>query len=146
MKAHIAVVLLTAVSVLLLASLSRAATQKVAVCHFPENGDAEHTIIIGAPAVDAHLAHGDTLGECGVTVGICPCSEPRIWTYNTFGGLYCAAPVSGGRLSVCTFDGQPTCTAFAGDGSTLPLEDCAACLPAVIGSQTLTECAVLAPL
>ena len=33
---------------------------KVEVCH---NG--ENTLSIGAPAVDAHLAHGDTIGACG---------------------------------------------------------------------------------
>lgn len=33
--------------------------EKVTLCH---NG---HTITVGAPAVDAHLAHGDTLGACG---------------------------------------------------------------------------------
>lgn len=145
MKTHITVVLLTAMSILLPASLTIAAREKVAVCHIPKNGDAAHTIFIAESAVGAHLAHGDSLGECEVTAAACPCDEPEVWQYNSIGGLYCSAPVSGGRLAVCTFDGQPTCTAFAGDGSMLPLEDCAACLPAVLGSQVVTTCAELAP-
>lgn len=38
---------------------------KVAVCHFPPgNPDNFHTIVVGAGAVGAHLAHGDTEGPC----------------------------------------------------------------------------------
>ena len=38
---------------------------KVTLCHIPPGkpGNA-HTITVGAPAVPAHLAHGDTLGPC----------------------------------------------------------------------------------
>ena len=40
---------------------------KVTLCHIPPgNPDAAHTITVGAPAVDAHLAHGDTLGPCPI--------------------------------------------------------------------------------
>lgn len=39
---------------------------KVVICHVPPgNPDNAHTIIVGAPAVPAHLAHGDYEGECG---------------------------------------------------------------------------------
>ena len=39
--------------------------EKVLVCHIPPgNPENEHTIVVGAPAVPAHLAHGDSLGEC----------------------------------------------------------------------------------
>lgn len=38
---------------------------KVAVCHIPPGNPANmHTIVIGAAAVRAHLAHGDKLGAC----------------------------------------------------------------------------------
>jgi hypothetical protein len=38
---------------------------KVAVCHIPPGNPANaHTIVVGAPAVKAHLAHGDVLGTC----------------------------------------------------------------------------------
>jgi hypothetical protein len=38
---------------------------KVKICHIPPgNPDAAHTIWISKPAVDAHLAHGDTLDAC----------------------------------------------------------------------------------
>ena len=38
---------------------------KVTICHIPPgNPGNAHTITVGAPAVSAHLAHGDTLGAC----------------------------------------------------------------------------------
>ena len=38
---------------------------KVAVCHIPPGNPANaHTIVVGAAAVKAHLAHGDYLGSC----------------------------------------------------------------------------------
>jgi len=38
---------------------------QICVCHIPPgNSSAAHTICIAAPAVSAHLAHGDTLGAC----------------------------------------------------------------------------------
>lgn len=38
---------------------------KVIICHYPPgNPENENTIEIGAPAVPAHLAHGDILGAC----------------------------------------------------------------------------------
>jgi hypothetical protein len=43
--------------------------EKVTICHIPPgNPDNAHEITVGAPAVPAHLAHGDTLGECDVEV------------------------------------------------------------------------------
>lgn len=39
--------------------------EKVTICHVPPgNPDDAHTITVGAPAVPAHLAHGDDLDEC----------------------------------------------------------------------------------
>lgn len=40
-------------------------TGKVVICHIPPgNPAAAHTITVNASAVNAHLNHGDTLGEC----------------------------------------------------------------------------------
>jgi hypothetical protein len=44
---------------------ARAGVEKVTICHIPPgNPDNAHTIVVGAPAVPAHLAHGDFLGSC----------------------------------------------------------------------------------
>ena len=40
--------------------------EKVVICHVPPgNPDRSHTIIVSTAAQDAHLAHGDVVGECG---------------------------------------------------------------------------------
>ena len=45
---------------------------KVCLCHIPPgNPGNAHTICVGAPAVKAHLGHGDTLGECSSGVSVC---------------------------------------------------------------------------
>ena len=39
---------------------------KVAICHVPPGNPANrHTIHVGQAAVNAHLAHGDSIGACG---------------------------------------------------------------------------------
>ena len=55
---------------------------KVCLCHVPPgNPGNAHTICVGAPAVQAHLKHGDSLGECdsnacGGEAGVtCPTGE-----------------------------------------------------------------------
>ena len=116
------------------------AADKVTICHIPANGEAAHTIVVGAAAANAHLAHGDTIGECAASAGECLCSEPLLWGLSPVGGLYCAATVKGGAISVCTPDGEPTCLALSGDGIMLPLEDCAGCLPATLDDAVVKRC------
>lgn len=57
------------ITVLLVAAPAAAAPQeKVVVCHAPPgNPENAHTIVIGAPAAEAHLANhpDDSLGACG---------------------------------------------------------------------------------
>lgn len=39
--------------------------QKITVCHIPPgNPGNAHTVSVGSPSLPAHLAHGDTVGEC----------------------------------------------------------------------------------
>jgi hypothetical protein len=52
--------------------ISGAMLGKVDVCHIPPGNPANaHTINVSENAVPAHLAHGDTLGPCGVTGQSC---------------------------------------------------------------------------
>ncbi len=46
---------------------------KVTLCHVDQETGEEITITVGAPAVPAHLAHGDTLGECSVVPDCLEC-------------------------------------------------------------------------
>ena len=48
----------TALTSLVPARFAAGKTEKVTICHKGK------TITVGAPAVDAHLRHGDTLGPC----------------------------------------------------------------------------------
>ena len=39
--------------------------KKITICHYPpDDPDASHTIVIDESALEAHLAHGDTIGTC----------------------------------------------------------------------------------
>lgn len=44
--------------------------ENITICHHPPgNTVSQHTMVIGGSALDAHLAHGDTIGECGSSGG-----------------------------------------------------------------------------
>ncbi|WP_437873498.1 hypothetical protein [Sorangium sp. So ce363] len=53
---------------------------EVTICHVPpSNPEKAHTIEVAAQAVDAHLAHGDFLGECEAAAcahGLCVVGAP----------------------------------------------------------------------
>jgi hypothetical protein len=52
-----------------------ATTEKVTICHKPGT-PAEKTMEVPAQAVDGHLGHGDTLGECSGEPGPGPDPDP----------------------------------------------------------------------
>jgi hypothetical protein len=55
------------------------AGQKVTICHIPPgNPGNAHTITVSENAVDAHLAHGDTLGECDTSSSLSPVSTDSV--------------------------------------------------------------------
>ena len=50
----------------------------VTLCHFsPGNPANAWTIVVGAAAVPAHLAHGDSLGECAPACAGVPSAVPK---------------------------------------------------------------------
>jgi Kazal-type serine protease inhibitor-like protein len=58
------------IAVLILGVMPAGAGHKVCLCHIPPgNPDEAHMICVGAPAVRAHFAHGDSLGACPVVCG-----------------------------------------------------------------------------
>jgi hypothetical protein len=128
------------IALLVSAPIAAGAADQVAICHLSANGEA-HTITVGAPSVAAHLANGDTIGDCADSGGGCLCSEPLVWGLSADDGLFCAFTGKGGAISVCTPDGEPTCVALSGDGIPLPLEDCAGCLPAELDDAVVRRCA-----
>lgn len=52
---------------------SFAAPAQVTICHIPPGNPANaHEITVGAPAVNAHINHGDTMGACPAGAGAGP--------------------------------------------------------------------------
>ena len=66
MKRKLAFSILLVMLALGAATAFAASPGKVDICHIPPgNPDNAHTINVSVRAIPAHLAHGDTLGECG---------------------------------------------------------------------------------
>jgi hypothetical protein len=52
-------------------------TKKTTICHIPPGNPANaHTLCVGNPAVPAHMAHGDYLGQCKCDVTTPPTTPP----------------------------------------------------------------------
>jgi hypothetical protein len=88
--------------------------EKVTICHIPPGNPANaHSITIGAPGVPAHLAHGDSLGECAPVAPVPRCGDGAIDAGETCDGADLAGQdcfgqgFAGGTLG-CT----ATCDAF----------------------------------
>lgn len=55
-----------AVAFLTMGSSEKVANHKITICHVPPGNPANtHSITISINALNAHLAHGDAIGECG---------------------------------------------------------------------------------
>ena len=73
--------------------------QKVTLCHVDQETGEEITITVGAPAVPAHLAHGDTLGPCktpisGDKINSCLCGLPGSDGETTLDRILCVEDAS----------------------------------------------------
>lgn len=64
---------------------ARGGVAKVTLCHHPD-GPSPQTITVGEPAVAAHLAHGDYLGECGACRDECEAIGLRVLEFCYGGG------------------------------------------------------------
>jgi hypothetical protein len=73
--------------------------EKMDVCHKTGSGK-EHTINIAAPAVPAHVAHGDTLGACALVAATTSLSTTTTATTTT------ATPTTATTTTSATSHGQ----------------------------------------
>lgn len=73
-----------------LAPAALAGAPKVTLCHKPGT-TAEGTLVVAASAVDAHLAHGDRLGECIVNPPVDGCVALELPVYD---GVYKSAALT----------------------------------------------------
>lgn len=93
-----------------------AGQQKVTVCHKPGTS-AEKTLEIAAPALSAHLAHGDTEGECtgpqsdGCTVVNAlvpdPQTVPDFYSFGTIGLEFFPGEVIHADITITISDDSP---------------------------------------
>ena len=79
--------------------------QKVTLCHVDQETGEEITITVGAPAVPAHLAHGDTLGECPAPI----CNE----CFDIAETAFEECVEAGGTTDECRVEVEPSLTECA---------------------------------
>jgi len=108
--------LLAVAAKVVLASGVAHAEKKVTVCHRPPgNPENPQTILVGEPAVNAHLAHGDALGACisGCQGNPVVCDDGNVCTTDSCAasGQCVHAAVSCDDGNACTLD---ACDAGAG--------------------------------
>lgn len=114
---------------------ARGGQPRVTLCHVPPgNPAAEHTITVGAPAVDAHLAHGDYLGECNGCPATCDALASEVREIcESFGPIpgapddFCAtaeAVVADACLAECPGPEPDTCREYCDGLAITALEAC----------------------
>ncbi len=74
-----------------LAPAAMAGAEKATICHKPGT-PAEHTLVVAAPAVKAHVAHGDVPGDCGGSPTVDGCATLNDPKYD---GRYVGALLNG---------------------------------------------------
>ena len=83
---------------------------QVVVCHIPPgNPSNAHTIEVGGPAADAHLAHGDVLGACG---DVCAAQGEACTANGDCCDGVCAGTVC--QAQVCTAGSTRNCDGTSG--------------------------------
>jgi hypothetical protein len=101
-----AALFLSAAFVLIFGAVPSYAGPKVTICHFPPGnpGNAQ-AIVVGEPALDAHLGHGDELGDCA--------NQPACGDEVVEGTEECDAGSENGDNQPCTTSCK---VAICGDG------------------------------
>jgi hypothetical protein len=95
-----------------------AGSQKVTICHFPPDDPANfQTITIKAPALAAHLQHGDFLGPCAndclLFASVCDDNDPcTVDTCKPDGTCAAPLPINCDDGNACTSD---SCNPSTGD-------------------------------
>lgn len=86
-------------------ALKAAEQGRVTICHKPNSAEPPTTIVVAAPAVSAHLHHGDALGECSNGCSATSCDDRNACTMDS------CLPTGGcAHVAVACDDGNPCTT------------------------------------
>ena len=86
-------------------ALTQVEQGRVTICHQPPDATQPKTMVVAAPAVSAHLHHGDVVGECASGCTASTCDDANACTMDT-----CLADGTCSHVAVDCDDGNPCTT------------------------------------